>query len=205
MLSIGSPAFAQTGNINPNVIEIDQSANLYPLSVIGAANNGPILNPNGAGSYVDWVKDSSNNTDPPSLIDSVALGIDTSGTITGIPNGAAAVNGPSGHWYGARIVDSVSSGIVKDQDIFLTGSKETDDPSTWNVGPGSIGAPKYDITEAYLANNQQTLFFAAERRGNNGTTAFDVDSTSMRPLPPTSRSGPRAICSSHSRSRAMAR
>jgi hypothetical protein len=135
-----------SGNINPATIEIDADANLYP---------------NAAG-FVDWVKDSAPNTDPATLVDSIATGI--------IP-GVTGATGGSGHWYGVRIVDGIAG---SDQDIFLTGGKEND-LSTWNVGPGSVGSSKYDITQAYLANNATTLFFGMERRGNNGTTAFDFE------------------------------
>ncbi|HKQ51201.1 MAG TPA: hypothetical protein VJT74_02455 [Pyrinomonadaceae bacterium] len=79
--------------------------------------------------------------------------------------------GGKGHWNGVRIVDGIAQG---DQDIFMTGGKEND-TSTWNVGAGSVGSSKYDITQAYIANNQSTIFFGMERRGNNGTTAFDFE------------------------------
>jgi hypothetical protein len=146
-------AQAQTndGNISPLSIEMDKNANLYPSST----------------SVADWVKDSLANTDPPSLVKSVATGV--------IPGTTGAV--AKGHWNGIRIVDGIASG---DQDIFLTGGKEND-TSTWNVGPGSVGSSKYDITQAYLANNQTSLFFGMERRGNNGTTAFDFEFNQMAP------------------------
>jgi hypothetical protein len=147
--------FAQSGNIQPNAIEIDKNANLYAGD--GASN---ILNP---GATADWVKDSLQNTDTdPDPNDPIAIGI--------VPNFTGAVGG-KGHWNGVRIVDGVAQG---DQDIFLTGGKEND-TSTWNVGPGSVGSSKYDITQAYIANNQSTIFFGMERRGNNGTTAFDFE------------------------------
>src|SRR5688572_4887885 len=145
---------AVSGNIDPLAIEIDASANLYPNS--------------GLPGMVDWVKDSLPNTDPASLIDSVATGI--------IPNVTGAAGG-SGHWHGVRIVDGIAG---NDQDIFLTGGKEND-LSTWNIGPGSVGSSKYDITQAYLANNDETLFFGMERRGNNGTTAFDFEFNRLAP------------------------
>ncbi|HWT00656.1 MAG TPA: hypothetical protein VN256_10445 [Pyrinomonadaceae bacterium] len=148
-------AFAQSGNIHPNAIEIDKNANLYPGD--GSSN---ILNP---GAVADWVKDSLQNTDTdPDPNDPVAVGI--------VPNFTGAVGG-KGHWNGLRIVDGVAQG---DQDIFLTGGKEND-TTTWNVGAGSVGSSKYDITQAYIANNQSTIFFGMERRGNNGTTAFDFE------------------------------
>lgn len=146
------------GNVAPNAIEIDQpSANLYP-------GNSALTNCSTADftSGFDWVADCAANTDPPSITSSIATGI--------IPN-VSGVAGGSGHWHGVRIVDGVATA---DQDIFLTGGKEND-TTTWNVGPGSVGSAKYDITQAYLANNQTDLFFGMERRGNNGTTAFDFE------------------------------
>src|SRR6185369_17265299 len=70
-----------------------------------------------------------------------------------------------------RVIDGIAG---SDQDIFLNGGKEND-TSTWNVGSGSVGSSKYDVTQAYIANNQQFIFFGMERRGNNGTTAFDFE------------------------------
>jgi hypothetical protein len=135
-------------------IEIDTpSANLYPG---GSTATCPVT------SGVDWVKDCNANTDARTLIDSIA---------TGIEPGVTGKTGGTGHWNGVRIVDGFGSG---DQDIFLTGGKEND-TSTWNVGPGTVGSSKYDATQAYLANNSTDLFFGMERRGNNGTTAFDFE------------------------------
>jgi hypothetical protein len=154
-VGLASAVFAQSGNIQPNAIEIDKNANLYP-----GDGNSNILNP---GATADWVKDSLQNTDTdPDPNDPIAVGI--------VPNFTGAVGG-KGHWNGLRIVDGIAQG---DQDIFLTGGKEND-TSTWNVGAGSVGSSKYDITQAYIANNQSTIFFGMERRGNNGTTAFDFE------------------------------
>jgi hypothetical protein len=152
---------AVSGNIAPSAIEIDtpNAANLYPGGSSAACP---------AGSGTDWVKDCSANTDAASLTNSVATGL--------IPGVTSKVGG-TGHWQGARIVDGIAGG---DQDIFLTGGKE-DDVSTWNVGPGSVGSSKYDATQAYLANNQTDLFFGMERRGNNGTTAFDFEFNQVAP------------------------
>ncbi len=144
---------AVVGNIDPLQIEIDASANLYP---------------SGAPGFVDWVKDSLANTDPATLVDGVANGLS--------PNMTSAVGG-KGHWYGVRLVDGIAG---NDQNIFLTGGKEND-LSTWNIGPGTVGSSKYDITQAYLANNSEKLFFGMERRGNNGTTAFDFEFNQMPP------------------------
>ena len=146
---------AVTGNIHPLAIEIDSSANLYPSSA----------------AVADWVKDSLPNTDTPSLVNSVATGI--------IPGVTAAAAG-KGHWHGVRIVDGIAG---NDQNIFLTGGKEND-VSTWNIGPGTVGSSKYDITQAYLANNNDTIYFGMERRGNNGTTAFDFEFNKLAPVQP---------------------
>lgn len=151
------PGAAVTGSIAGS-IEIDQpSANLYP---------GSGTCPTGSG--VDWVKDCTANTDARTLIDSIA---------TGIEPGVTGKAGGTGHWNGIRIVDGFAGG---DQDIFLTGGKEND-TSTWNVGPGTVGSSKYDATQAYLANNSTDLFFGMERRGNNGTTAFDFEFNQAAP------------------------
>lgn len=159
---------AVTGNIGPAAIEIDSSANLYPANApFNPAGfvNGSIKN---SGATADWVKDANANTDAASLTQSIATGI--------IPGVTGAVGG-KGHWNGVRIVDGIAG---NDKNIFLTGGKEND-LSTWNIGPGTVGSSKYDITQAYLANNRQTLYFGMERRGNNGTTAFDFEFNQMAP------------------------
>jgi hypothetical protein len=153
---------AVNGNIS-GAIEIDlPSANLYPggstadcSSIAGATT-------------LDWVKDCAANTDTPSLVDSIA---------TGIQPGVTGKSGGTGHWNGVRIVDGIAG---NDQDIFLTGGKENV-TSSWNVGPGTVGSSKYDATQAYLASNKTTLFFGMERRGNNGTTAFDFEFNQAAP------------------------
>jgi hypothetical protein len=150
-------AQSASGDISPYSLEIDPSANLYPSGTPG---------------FVDWVRDSLPNTDPASLVNSIATGI--------IPNLTGAPGG-TGHWNGVRIVDGIDGG---DRDIFLTGGKEND-LSTWNIGKGTVGSSKYDITQAYLANNQQSLYFGMERRGNNGTTAFDFEFNQLAPNPAT--------------------
>jgi hypothetical protein len=146
---------AISGEIGTAEIEIDANANLYPSSP----------------SVTDWVKDSLPNTAAPSLSQSIATGVSVGST------GAVA----KGHWNGVRIVDGTAG---NDQDIFLTGGKEND-TSTWNIGPGSVGSSKYDITQAYLANNRTKLFFGMERRGNNGTTAFDFEFNQEAPAAAT--------------------
>lgn len=153
--SIAPLSYAQNGSIHPLAIEIDKSANLYP-----GDGNSNILNP---GATADWVKDAFANTDvDPDTTDPIAVGI--------VP-GVSGAAGGTGHWNGVRIIDGIAQG---DQDIFLTGGKEND-TTTWNVGPGSVGSSKYDITQAYIANNQSFIYFGMERRGNNGTTAFDFE------------------------------
>jgi hypothetical protein len=146
---LASSALAINGSIHPAAIEIDASANLFPT----------------ASGSTDWVRDSLPNTDTPTLIDSIATGVNT--TVGPNQTGAAAM----GHWNGVRIVDGIAG---NDQDIFLQGGKE-DDLSTWNIGPGSVGSGKYDVTQAYIANNQTNLFIGMEKRTNNGTTAFDFE------------------------------
>ncbi|HET7483199.1 MAG TPA: hypothetical protein VFK89_10100 [Actinomycetota bacterium] len=150
---------AVTGTVS-GTIEIDQpSANLYPG---GSTASCPV------GTGFDWVKDCNANTDAQTLVNSVA---------TGIEPGVTGKSGGTGHWNGVRIVDGIGG---NDQDIFLTGGKEND-TSTWNVGPGTVGSSKYDATQAYLANNSTNLFFGMERRGNNGTTAFDFEFNQAAP------------------------
>jgi hypothetical protein len=164
-------ALAAQGSIHPLSIEIDESANHHPATG-GCAEgfiNGAVQNP---GATIDWVKDCLPNTDPPSLIDSVATGIKTDR-----PDKTGASR--TGHWYGVRIVDGIGG---SDENIFLSGGKEND-TSTWTIGPGSVGSSKYDATQAYLASNKQFLFFGMERRGNNGTTAFDFEFNQLPPDP----------------------
>ncbi len=154
---------AVLGNIAPAAIEIDQpnTANLYP--------GGSDADCDPFNSGTDWVKDCNANTDTPALESSIA---------TGIQPGVTGKTGGTGHWNGVRVVDGFGGG---DQDIFLTGGKE-DDVTTWNVGPGSVGSSKYDATQAYIANNQTDIFFGMERRGNNGTTAFDFEFNQSPPV-----------------------
>ncbi len=159
---------AVTGNIGSAAIEIDANANLYPANAPfnpPGFVNGPILN---SGATADWVKNANANTDAASLSNSIATGI--------IP-GVTGATGGKGHWNGVRIVDGIAG---NDNNIFLTGGKEND-VSTWNIGPGTTGSAKYDISQAYLANNQQSLFFGMERLGNNGTTAFDFEFNQLAP------------------------
>jgi hypothetical protein len=153
------------GNVGGSGIEIDapNTANLYP----GNATKD-CANANFGGGTIDWVRDCAANSDTPSLVNSVA---------TGLQPGVTSKPGGTGHWNGVRLVDGIAG---DEENIFLTGGKEND-VSTWNVGPGTVGSSKYDATQAYLANNQTDLFFGMERRGNNGTTAFDFEFNQVAP------------------------
>jgi hypothetical protein len=159
-VAVATPVLVD-GNIGAHTIEIDSNANLYPE----ATPNAGVLN---APADVDWVKDSADNQGTGCLNGSIATCNEANIT---------AAAGGVGHWNGARIVDGIPG---TEQDIFLTGGKEND-VSTWNVGPGSVGSSKYDITQAYLANNHSAVFFGMERRGNNGTTAFDFEFNQAAP------------------------
>lgn len=199
VLTVGLAAavYAQisvSGNIGSDQIEIDgpagaalgQSANLYRTGFVNYLGqtfvNGPVQN---TGAAADWVADDAVNTDPASITDSIATGI-----IPGVSGALSADGKKRGHWKGVRIVDGIAG---NEQDIFLQGGKE-DDTTTWNIGPGTVGSSKYDITQAYLASNQPGatgpnapghLYFGMERRGNNGTTAFDFEFNANAPNPAT--------------------
>ncbi len=150
---------AVTGNIAPDSIQIDTTSDLFD-------DVGVPLN---AGATLDWVADELDNAGTDCLgDDSVAACIEEG--ITGAAGGV-------GHWSGIRLVDRIAS---DDRDIFLQGGKEND-LSTWTIGPGTVGSSKYDLTQAYLANNQDSLHFGMERRGNNGTTAFDFEFNQQAP------------------------
>jgi hypothetical protein len=160
--AIGQVQQPITGNIHPGAIQIDgpsDGADLY-------AAQGTPLN---TAALLDWVADSGANSG------SDCLGDDAIASC--IEPGVTGAVGGTGHWNGVRIVDGIGS---DDLDIFLTGGKEND-YTTWNVGSGTVGSSKFDITQAYLANNQDTLFFGMERRGNNGTTAFDFEFNQLEP------------------------
>ncbi|MBI2954411.1 MAG: hypothetical protein HYY30_08865 [Chloroflexi bacterium] len=147
------------GNIGTNSIEIDTSADLY-------AGGTSLLNP---GASIDWVKDSTGN-----------VGVDCLDGVVATCNeaGVTAASGGTGHWWGARVVDGIDG---SDQDIFLSGGKEND-TSTWSVGGGSLGSAKYDLSQVYIANSLDHLYFGMERRGNNGTTAFDFEFNQAAPV-----------------------
>lgn len=158
-------AQALSGNIHPGKIQIDGGAAGADLfATAGTAINTP--------ANLDWVADQASN--------SGTNCIQADGTATCIEPGVTGALGGVGHPNGIRIVDGIAS---NDRDIFLTGGKEND-TSTWNPGPGSVGSAKYDIGQAYLANNQTEVYFGMERRGNNGSTAFDFE---FNQFPPRSR------------------
>ena len=154
-------AIGANGNIGENVIEVGDDANLYPSAATGCTGNAF----NNTVTGFDWVKDCLENTDTGPEKELIV------GT-----NAAAK----KGHWNGFRVTDGIAGG---DQDIFLTGGKENK-LSTWNPGPGTVGSSKYDITQAYIANNSDDVFFGMERRGNNGTTAFDWEFNKAGPSDP---------------------
>jgi len=161
---------AIAGNV-AGAIQIDGPANTNMPGADLFANVGTPVN---VGATLDWVADSSATTAETLLrcID------DTSGPANCAEPGVTMMANGTGNWNGVRIVDGVAQG---DLNIFLTGGKEND-TTTWNIGPGSVGSSKYDITQAYLANNQTSLFFGMERRGNNGTTAFDFEFNQAAPM-----------------------
>src|SRR5262245_46085288 len=181
---LSTVSWVSAGEINlssSQFIEIDgsgcpiaQGANQYPASVLPSA----VCN----GGNVDWVVDSEPNTDTPN--NPLAAGSD--GIAVGINPGISGVAGGKGHWYGKRIIDGLNQA---DQNIFLTGGKEND-LSTWNVGPGSVGSDKYELSQAYIALRNDAvnpgtgeIYFAMERSGNNGTTAFDFEFNQLPPDP----------------------
>jgi hypothetical protein len=150
--------FAQTGNISPDSIEIDDNANLVD-------NNDGGLN----GGTRDWILDN---------IDNVGTGcLGTNGVATCNQANITAHTNGVGHWNGVRVVDGAGAG---EKDIFLGGS-HFDDPAHWSVGPGNIGGAKFDGAQAYLANNDTALFMAMERLGFNGTTAWDFEFNALAP------------------------
>lgn len=151
---VPTSASGENGNIGTNQIEVLNDGNLYPQPATGCSGNA--FNQTVTG--FDWVKDCLQNL-----------------TLTVGQNAAAQ----KGHWNGFRVLDGIGGA---DQDIFLTGGKENDH-ETWNPGPGSVGSSKYDITQAYLANNDDNAYFGMERRGNNGTTAFDWEFNKYAPDP----------------------
>jgi hypothetical protein len=148
----GSTRQQLAANIHPASIQIDGQA-------AGADLFRDAGTPLNAGATADWVVDALPNAG------TSCLGAD--GIATCVEPNVTGATGGTGHWNGARIVDGIGG---DDQDIFRTGGKEND-TTTWNIGAGTVGSSKYDMVQAYLANNQTQLFFGMERRGNNGTTA----------------------------------
>ncbi|NUP10161.1 MAG: hypothetical protein HOW73_29270 [Polyangiaceae bacterium] len=153
---------AVAGNIHPDKIEIDgpsAGADVFD-------NQGTPLN----GQGKDWVKDSLANAG------TNCLGSD--GIATCVQAGVTGATGATGHWNGLRIVDGIGQ---NDQDIFVQGGKENS-TATWTIQPSTTGGSKFELTQAYLANNQSNLFFGMERAGNNGTTAFDFEFNQNPPI-----------------------
>ncbi|HEY1087386.1 MAG TPA: hypothetical protein VGE37_06820, partial [Archangium sp.] len=158
----GSTRQQLAANIHPASIQIDGQA-------AGADLFRDAGTPLNAGATADWVVDALPNAG------TSCLGAD--GIATCVEPNVTGATGGTGHWNGARIVDGIGG---DDQDIFRTGGKEND-TTTWNIGAGTVGSSKYDMVQAYLANNQTQLFFGMERRGNNGTTAFDFEFNQAAP------------------------
>jgi hypothetical protein len=157
---IGTAVSAQASATVSGDIQIDTSADLFP-------NIGTALN---AGATLDWVLDPNKDNSGAGCLTSEGIAECIEPNVTGAPGG-------EGTWNGLRIIDGIAGA---DQNIFLQGGKEND-ISTWVIGPGSIGSSKYDATQAYLAANPDTLFFSMERRGTNGTTAFDFEFNAKAP------------------------
>ena len=149
------------GSLGSNVLQCD--GDLYFNNVI--AQNASD-NPN-----CDWVEDA--NISPPSQASCLAGGV----ALCNAPNITSAPGG-KGLWHGMRIVDGYGN---KDQDIFKQGKEN--DTSGWKIQSGSVGSPKYDITQAFLAGggdgdpatSKAYLYFGMMRAGNDGTTAFDYE------------------------------
>lgn len=164
------------GSLGSKVIKIDgapSGARLHfdPSSVALNAAAGPTI---------DWVKDLANS--PPAQASCLEGGVIA---VCNAPNITCAPGG-KGLWHGTRIVDGVGT---KDGDIFKQGKEN--DTSGWKIQPGSVGSAKYDISQAYLAGggdgdpatSRGFLYFAMERRGNDGTTAFDFEFNAKAPAP----------------------
>ncbi len=192
------PISSTTTPIDSVSFPLDSLYNLLTLNtLLQAPPNDVILNLESSNNptVIDWVKDSLPNSDPATCLSGLAEGIipnslsynSTTGDNpqTGVVDPTTPSLGPRGHWYGQRIVDGIGTA---EKDIFIKGGKENS-PSTWQVGPGSVGSAKYDITQCFLANttypttdtanfpsgSKSMLFFGMERRGNDGTTAYDFE------------------------------
>lgn len=186
---IGTNLYPRDLTATDPVLSVPLFANDALATFLGFNNaalaNTPQLN-NDNVPFIDWVKDTLVNNDPASV---------NGGIATGIMNGVSGTlfnNQKRGHWNGARIVDGIAGAEL---DQFVKGGKE-DDTSTWTIDGGSIGSSKYDITQAFIANttyptndtvnfpkgHKDVLYFGMERRGNNGTTAFDFEFNQLPPL-----------------------
>lgn len=186
---IGANLYPRQLGDNDPILSVPQFPNDALATFLGffapALANTPLLNAETV-PYIDWVKDTLVNNDPASVTGNVATGI-----INGV-SGALYNGQKRGHWNGARIVDTIANA---ETDIFVKGGKE-DDTSTWQIDAGSVGSSKYDATQAFIANAsfptsdttnfptgvKNVLYFGMERRGNNGTTAFDFEFNQKPPL-----------------------
>jgi hypothetical protein len=163
----GSVAQSIQGNI-VGAIQIDgptAGADLFP-------NQGTPLN---SGATLDWVAPQVDGGGGGSTDCIPPTGASGPGACPF--DGVTGATGGSGKWNGLRIVDALGAA---DLTVFNTGGKEND-LSTWNIGPGNVGGPKFELTQAYLANSQTTLYLGMERSGNNGTTAFDFEFNQKAP------------------------
>lgn len=168
LATMAPSVLAVQGSIHPKQIQIDDST-------LGADHYPNLGVPKNTGAQHDWSTTASTATgvDPNTGANCLAEPPIATCNQAGV---TAAATG-KGAWNGVRIVDGIGGG---DQDIFLRGGKELDF-STWDVGPGTIGSRKYDMTQGYLANNQQYLYAGGERNGNNGTTAYVIEFNQAAP------------------------
>ncbi len=157
---IASLASAENGQIAPSSIEVDGDmfANALEQGLQGAG-------------FVDWVAD----PDEPNLGSNC---VDERSVVQCNEANVSAREGGQGSWNGVRLLD----GLGDSDDVYLGGSK-FDQPETWVVGPGNVGSTKYDANEIYLANNDDFLYFAMLRYGNNGSTTFDFEFNREAPRP----------------------
>ena len=154
-------AEGESGQIGTESIEIDGDMFATELAADALEALAPL----------DWVDDAS---EPNSGSDCVQ----DDGIVLCNEPGVSARPGGTGTWHGARVLD----GFGGHDDVFLGGSM-FDDTNTWAVGLGNVGSSKNDASEVFLANSDDRLYFAMQRFGNNGTTAFDFE---FNQAPPTS-------------------
>ena len=146
-------AEGESGQIGTESIEIDGDMFATELAADALEALAPL----------DWVDDAS---EPNSGSDCVQ----DDGIVLCNEPGVSARPGGTGTWHGARVLD----GFGGHDDVFLGGSM-FDDTNTWAVGLGNVGSSKNDASEVFLANSDDRLYFAMQRFGNNGTTAFDFE------------------------------